>query len=87
LVYRPVTAVTAIEEQHLLLFSSFHSLLAWGREGKIWQTGRLSWDGIRITAIHGETLLGLGWDMRTDKELEFEVNLKTGEHRGGGYLP
>jgi len=25
--------------------------------------------------------------MRTDRELEFEVNLKTGEHRGGGYLP
>jgi hypothetical protein len=24
--------------------------------------------------------------MRTDRELEFEVNLKTGEHRGGGYL-
>ena len=39
-----------------------------------------------ITAIHGETLLGLGWDMTTDRELEFNVNLKTGEHRGGGYL-
>ena len=87
LVYRPVTAVTVIAEQHLLLFSSFHSLLAWGREGKLWQTGRLSWDGVRITAVQGETLLGLGWDMRTDQELEFEVNLKTGEHRGGGYLP
>ncbi len=43
--------------------------------------------GCSITAIRGETLFGLGWDMRTDRELEFEVNLKTGEHRGGGYLP
>jgi hypothetical protein len=86
LVYRPVTAVTPIADQELLLFSSFHSLLAWGREGKIWQTGRLSWDGVRITAIRGETLLGLGWEMNTDRELEFEVNLRTGEHRGGGYL-
>jgi hypothetical protein len=24
--------------------------------------------------------------MKTDQELPFEVNLKTGEHRGGGYL-
>jgi hypothetical protein len=87
LAYRPVTEITTVAEQDLLIFSSFHSLLAWGRNGKVWQTGRLSWDGVRITGICGSTLLGLGWDMRTDRELEFEVDLKTGEHRGGGYLP
>jgi len=86
LVYRPVTAVTPLADHDLLLFSGFHSLLAWGRVGRIWQTGRLSWDGLSITAIRGETLVGLGWDMKTDAEREFEVNLKTGEHRGGGYL-
>jgi hypothetical protein len=85
--YRPVTEIRPIKDQNLLLFSSFHSLLAWGRDGKVWQTGRLSWDGLRITAVRGETLFGSGWDMRTDQELAFEVNLKTGEHRGGGYLP
>jgi hypothetical protein len=85
-VYRPVTAITPVPQQDLLIFSSFHSLLAYGREGKAWQTGRLSWDGVRITTIRGETLLGLGWDMNADRELEFEVDLKTGEHRGGGYL-
>jgi hypothetical protein len=75
-----------VAEHALLVFASFQSLLAWGRSGKVWETGRLSWDGLRITAIHGETLLGLGWDMTTDRELEFNVNLKTGKHRGGGYL-
>jgi hypothetical protein len=25
--------------------------------------------------------------MTTDRELEFEVNLQTGEHQGGAYLP
>jgi hypothetical protein len=86
-VYRPVTGIWALAEQHLLVFASFHSLLAWGRDGRAWQTGRLSWDGVRMTAVRGETLVGLGWEMSTDRELEFEVNLKTGEHRGGGYLP
>jgi hypothetical protein len=84
--YRPVTNVTVVAEHALLVFAGFQSLLAWGRSGKVWETGRLSWDGLRITAIHGETLLGLGWDMTTDRELEFNVNLKTGKHRGGGYL-
>jgi len=74
-----------VADQELLIFSGFHSLLAWGREGKAWQTGRLSWDGVRITGIRGETIIGTGWEMSTDRELEFEVNLKTGEHRGGGY--
>ena len=36
--------------------------------------------------VQGETLLGVGWDMTNGSELEFEVDLKTGEHRGGGYL-
>jgi hypothetical protein len=83
--YRPVTGILALAEQELLLFAGFHSLLAWGRGGKAWQTRRLSWDGVRITAVRGQTLTGLGWEMRTDRELEFEVNLQTGEHRGGGY--
>jgi hypothetical protein len=84
--FRPVTAITAIADQNLLVFSSFHSMLAWSAEGKAWQTGRLSWDGVRVTAVRGETIFGLGWDISTDRELPFEINLKTGEHRGGGYL-
>ena len=84
--YRPVTEIRALFEHALLLFGGFHSLLAWGNAGKQWQTDRLSWDGVRILAIEGDTLTGLGWDMRTDQELSFEVNLKTGHHRGGGYL-
>jgi hypothetical protein len=84
--YRPVTHVTVVPEPALLVFAGFHSLLAWGSSGKVWETGRLSWDGLRITAVSGETLQGMGWDMTSDRELEFTVNLKTGEHVGGGYL-
>jgi hypothetical protein len=41
---------------------------------------------VRITEVRGDTLLGLGWEMSTDRELAFAVDLKTGEHRGGGYF-
>ncbi len=84
--YRPVTAIRALPDHNLLLFAGFHSLLAWGRDGKVWKTGRLTWDGLRITGIEGNTLIGFGWEMKTDRELQFEVDLKTGEHRGGAYL-
>jgi len=29
---------------------------------------------------------GWGWEMRTDKELPFTVDLRTGAHEGGGYV-
>jgi hypothetical protein len=83
--YRPVTAIRALPGHGLLVFAGFHSLLAWGRDGAAWQTARLSWEGVRITGIEGDTLIGLGWELESDRELEFAVNLKTGEHRGGGY--
>jgi hypothetical protein len=41
---------------------------------------------VRITAIDADTITGLGWDMRTDQELTFEVDLRTGRHKGGAYL-
>ena len=84
--YRPVTEIRAVAEHGLLVFAGFQAILAWNREGKAWQTQRLSWDGVRITEVRGGTLLGLGWDMMSDRELEFAVDLTNGEHTGGGYL-
>lgn len=85
--YRPVTKVCPVPQHGLLIFAGFNALTAWGREGKRWETHRLSWEGLRISGIQGDTLAGYGWEMMTDRELEFEVDLKTGAHRGGGYLP
>lgn len=84
--YRPVTEIRPLPDHQLLIFAGFHSLLAWGREGKAWQTARLSWDGVRITGIRGHTLHGLGWEMQTDQELAFAVDLQSGEHQGGAFI-
>ena len=81
--YRPVTEVRPLPEVGLLVFASFHSIEAWGAEGRRWQTGRLSWEGVRLGASTADELRGWGWEMRTDTELEFVVNLRTGEHQGG----
>jgi hypothetical protein len=78
--YRPVLEVRALPEQKLLLFAGHHALLAWGAKRKAWQTGHLSWEGVQITAVEGRWLNGVGWDMRTDKDVPFRVDLETGEH-------
>lgn len=81
--YRPVTWVDAVPEHKLLLFASFHRLWALGAEGKAWETGRLSWEGLRVTGIEGQHLHGFGWDLETDSEVPFAVDLTTGQHTGG----
>lgn len=81
--YRPVLGVRALPEQQLLLFIGHHSILAWGRDGQAWESSRLSWEGVEITEIVGNTLCGLGWDLITDSDVPFAIDLKTGEHTGG----
>ena len=81
--YRPVTEVLPLPATGLLLFASFHSVEAWGAEGRRWQSGRLSWEGLRLGAATADTLQGWGWDMRSDTEMEFTLDLRTGEHSGG----
>ncbi len=83
---KPVVEVLPLTRQGLLVFAGFHALVAWGREGLAWQTARLSWEGLRLTGVQpNETLHGFGWNMQTDKEVEFSIDLRTGAHTGGGF--
>lgn len=82
---RPVVEVRTLPDHQLLVFAGFDSLVAWGVRGLAWQTARLSWEGLRITGVEADSLRGLGWDMMTDSEMEFTVDLRTGKHTGGAY--
>jgi hypothetical protein len=87
---KPVAEALILAEHGLLVFVGFHAIVAWGREGLAWQTARLSWEGIRITDVQSgadgtAALHGFGWSLRTDKEVEFAVNLETGTHTGGAF--
>lgn len=82
---KPVVEVRIVPACGLLLFTGFHSITAWGEQGQAWQSARLSWEGVRITGIEGDTLHGVGWDLLTDKEVAFTLDLRTGQHEGGGF--
>jgi hypothetical protein len=86
LTLKPVVEVMTLAAQTLLLFIGFHSMLAWGHDGLAWQTARLSWEGVRITGIEGSTLHGMGWNLLSDREVAFSVDLLTGQHQGGGFV-
>ena len=78
LAFRPVLEVLPLPEPNLLLFAGHHALLAWGTDGEAWQTVRLSSEGLRITEIRANQLSGFGWDLLTDRETPFTIDLRTG---------
>ena len=79
LALRPVLEVGSLRDHRLLLFVGHQALLAWGANGEAWQTRRLSSEGVRLTEICGDALHGFGWDLITDREVPFVVDLRTGE--------
>ncbi len=76
--YRPVLDVVPLIDANLLLFVGHHAILAWGRDGKAWETDRLSWEGITLGRVEAGILHGVGWDMITDKDVPFAIDLATG---------
>jgi hypothetical protein len=78
--YRPVLEVRALPADNLLLFIGHHSILAWGADGEAWQSEKLTDEGVTITTIEGGVLHGLGWELMTDKDAPFALDLRTGLH-------
>ncbi len=76
--YRPVLDIRTALAEHLLLFVGHHSILAWGPNGQVWESGKLSDEGLTITAIENGLLRGAGWELASDKETPFTLDLKTG---------
>jgi hypothetical protein len=84
---KPVTAILAAPANGVLLLAGFHYVIAIGPDGIAWQSERLSWEGVTLGELSATTLYGTGWNLHTDKEVPFELDLATGKHTGGGFRP
>jgi hypothetical protein len=77
--YRPVLEIRPLAKEGLLLFVGHHSILAWGRDGQAWESEKLSDEGVTILGIDCGVLHGTGWDMRSDRERSFALELQSGQ--------
>ena len=75
---RPVMKLVPALEAGLLLFVGHRSVLAWKREGQAWESEKLSDEGVTILSVEGGVLRGTGWEMRTDRETTFALELRDG---------
>jgi hypothetical protein len=76
--FRPVLEVHLAAEQNLLLFVGHHAILAWGVDGLVWESAKLSDEGVTVTSIEGGILRGVGWEMQSDREVALSLNLRNG---------
>jgi len=73
---RPVVEV--LSAPGALLFVGHYAVMAWGADGALWTSPKLSDEGLRITSTDDGVLRGFGWKMIPDKEVAFALDLKTG---------
>jgi hypothetical protein len=79
----PIKKVLRVPEREILLFVDFARISAYGPTGLLWRTRNVSWDGVRITDVSSESIRGFGWDSPGDRDVEFVVDVTTGETSGG----
>lgn len=79
----PVTDVRIMPEAKLILFADFTHIFAYSAAKAEWKSERISWEGITITQVATHHIFGMAWDAMQDKEVEFALDVRTGEHTGG----
>jgi hypothetical protein len=68
-----------------LVFCTFTGLEAFGRDGALWRTRQLSWDGLRSLRVEDGDLVGEGGTFAGDRWIGFRVDLASGTAVGGAY--
>ncbi len=77
--YRPVLEVRMVPVEGLLLLVGHRSILGWGQDGIAWESGKLSDEGVTISSVENGLLRGRGWEMFSDTESEFVLDVRTGK--------
>jgi len=75
-----VTDIYVVTEHKVVLLADFTDLVAYGQAGKLWSSGRLAWDDLKIVGVNGSGIEMTGFHApRNDPRYPFTVDLSTGE--------
>jgi len=83
----PAIRALTVASLSLVVFYDYTELVAYNEEGLVWETERISWDGIEIDEVSAKEIIGKSWDAPNERYVEFRVNLDDGRHQGGSAPP
>ncbi len=80
----PILQVISILKRKLMVFMDYTTFIAHGVNGFIWETERLSWSGgIKIVKVTDDLIFCQTWDIRSEENISFAVDLENGERIAG----
>lgn len=79
----PIIDIASVVDCSVLVLANFTHLVGIGKVGVVWETERLSYDGIKLTEATPQQIRGLAWSAPRQRWVEFTVDTMTGRHRGG----
>lgn len=80
----PVHQAIAIVSRGILVLADSTDLVAIGKSGIAWQSGRLVTDDLRLVSTDGELIKATGW-VGSDGDVAFEVDPRTGRIVGRAF--
>jgi hypothetical protein len=83
----PVIGAIPIPHRGLVVFYDYTEVVAYDEKGLVWETDRVSWDGIEINEVTESELIGRSWDAPSERKVDLRVNLANGHHQGGSAPP
>ena len=79
----PIIDVRISKVQELIIFADYTKLIAYDNNGVKWNTKRLSWDNLKIIELSDDYIKGEYYDISSEANEFFEVNLISGISKGG----
>ena len=79
----PIIDIAGVVDTPVLVLANFTHLVGIGKVGVVWETERVSYDGIKLTEATRKQVRGLAWSAPRQRWVEFTVDTLTGRHRGG----
>lgn len=75
-----------LPDRRLIVFADGIGFAARNRDGVVWKSGRVSWDGMRDLTHEGRVVRGYAYSWLNDDYKSFELDLDSGEFTGGSYV-
>ena len=79
----PVKSIHVVESCQLVILADDTSLVAYGKNGLIWETGRIAWSDLQVVSICEDNVLCTTFDIRSEEDINFTVDTLTGKCSGG----
>jgi hypothetical protein len=83
----PVRIVCPVVSHGLLVLADDTTLVAYGSNGLAWETGRIGWNNVRIRRVDNSCIHGTTFDIRSDENISFSVDARSGAVHGGVEIP